>query len=549
MTMLTEPLAIGPMLIGGKQDAYSRILNWESAMTMRRGQPRLLRYRRCFEYYSGENLRKDEYVQPLEVNYLRSTCEAHAGYLWGQWESQGRMVNWTVRARSGKGDKEKISMLEHWLYDLFSGYEEILYAAGMNQSVFGDCILRPRYSSTTDTIVPESILPEYFHCKWSAHDIEDMRECIVSYPIDRQEAEEEFGTQGNKAWSVSGSYATRFAIYWEHWTPERVQIWVDNVKVKDDPNPYMYNGLPGIVPFVHVPNVRSGGEKYGTSDIEAVLALQDELNRKLGDAGDIVSYAAHPVILVKNYFGKVKDLPIGPDAVWDMGREGDASYLSGSKPPVDIESYIDRMMGIIQDLAYMPAAAFGRSITAKVSALTLAMEMMPVTQRTAWKRLHWKQGLIAYVHMAARLAAQHDLLPFPRADLAKYVFEPDFAPVLPKDQATNILANVSLVSNGLRTIRRALDDLGERDALRQADEILDEMAYKLRMQAEAQVIPGTDGGGSGVHVGIGGKNQKGPGGSPDTGAAQRDAGMGIGKMSQEAGLGKQETMASTVKGE
>jgi hypothetical protein len=507
MPTLTEPLAAGPMLVGGKQDAYSRILNWEAVMTMRRGKSRLIRYRQAYEYYSGENMKPEEYVQPLEINYLRATCEAHASYLWGQWEPQGRILNWSVAAKVGKGDKDKISEIEQWLYGLFSGSEELLYAAGMNQSIYGDCILIPRYDPIREEIRPESVLPEYFHCKWSSHDVTDLREVIISYPIDRQEAEEQYSTRGDPLYSVSSGYATRFAIYWEHWTREKVEVYIDNRKVDEYPNPYSDKDLPGLIPFIHIPNVRSGGEFYGSSDIEAVYALQDELNRKMGDTGDIISYAAHPIILVKNYFGKVTQLPIGPDAIWDMGREGTAEYLSGGKPPVDIEKYIDKLLEIIQDLAYMPAAAFGRSETAQASALALAMEMMPVTQRVNWKRLHWKQGLINYAHIAARLAEKEGILPFARKDLTRYTFEPNFAPVLPKDRASTILENVSLVSSGLRTVKRALDDLGERDSARQALEVLDELREKLAM---------------GMAVQIGGKNQRGPGGSPDTGAEQRD---------------------------
>lgn len=514
---LTEPLAAGQYFGAGRQSAYMRLLNWEATMTMRRGMSRLMRYRRAYEYYGGENMAPGQYVQPLEINYLRATCEAHASYLWGQWEPQGRVLNWAVSARAGKGDKGTITEIEQWLYGLFSGSEELLYSSGLNQSIYGDAILKPRFDPITETIVPESILPEYFHARWSSHDVSDLREVIISYPMDRIEAEAEFGTRGDMAWaSAQVGHATNFAIYWEHWTPQKVECWIDNIVVRSEQNPLAYSDLPGVIPFVHAPNVRSGGEFYGTSDIEAVLALQDELNRKMADTGDIIAYAAHPIILVKNYFGKVDQLPVGPDAIWDMGREGEASYLSGGKPPADIDKYIDRVLAIFQDLSYMPAAAFGRSETAQASALALAMEMMPVTQRVNWKRLHWRQALIRYAHIAARTAERKDLLPFKRRDLTRYRFEPNFAPVLPKDRATSILENVSLVTNGLRTIRRALDDLGERDSSRQAEEILAEIEKKLSL---------------GMAVQLGGKNQRGPGGSPDTGSVQRDSQAEAGKGS------------------
>lgn len=508
MAVLDAPIAAGTVAVAGRQDAYTRILNWEAAMTISRGMSRLVRYRRNYEYYSGENMKPDDFVQPLEVNYLRATCEAHASYLWGQWEPRKRLVNWSVSPRVGKGDKETMSKVEQWLYSLFAGSEELLYSAGLNQSIYGDAVLKPRWNNLLERVVPESVLPEYFHARWSSHDVTDIREVIIAYHMDRSEAEQEFGTRGNATWTT---YATgrpmNLAIYWEYWTPTQVEIYIDNQLVSQKPNPFVFRDLPGVIPFVHIPNVRSGGEFYGQSDIEAVLALQDELNRKLGDTGDIISYAAHPIIQVKNYFGKVEQLPVGPDAIWDMGRDGEASYLTGGTPPVDIDKYVDRLMAIIQDLAYMPAAAFGRSETAQASALALAMEMMPVTQRVNWKRLQWQQGLIRYAHYAARLEEQYGTLPFSRRELMRYDFAPDFAPVLPKDRAATILENVSLVGAGLRTIKRALDDLGEQDSSRQAVEILQELALKLSMGLDTQ---------------LGGKNAKGPGGSPDTGSVQRD---------------------------
>ena len=483
-------------------------------MTRVRGQPRLERYRQAFLYYTGENLPPGQYIQPLAINYLRAACESHASYLWGQWEPQGQILTWVIRPRVSKGDKDLSTRINQWINGLFSGHEEMLYSAGLNQSIYGDCILRPRWNPDLELIVPESILPEYFHARWSAHDVSDMREVIIAYPIDRQEAYEEFGTRGDIAYSVMvvGQMA-HYAIYWEYWTRETVEIWIDNVRVSSEPNPLSYGDLPGYIPFIHVPNVRTGGDFYGQSDIEAVLALQDELNRKMADNGDIISYAAHPIIQVRKYFGKVEALPVGPDAIWDMGREGEAEYLKGGAPPVDIEKYIDRVLTIFQDLSYMPAAAFGRSETAQASALALAMEMIPVTQRVGWKRLHWKQGMVTYVHMAARLAEKHGALPFSRKDLLRYEVIPTFAPVLPKDRSSVVLENVSLVSGGLRTIERALEDLGETDPQSQAALIMAQIKEKVTMGA--MKAPG-----------LGGQNAKGPGGSPDTGAMHRDGNKG-----------------------
>jgi len=496
----------------GKMDAYMRLLAWESFSARRRNMTRLESYRRSWIYVSGDNLHDSHGAMPLSVNYLKLICEMHAAYLWGQWEPTGRMLSWSIKPRVGKGDQEIMEKVLDWLYTLFDGYEEILYSSGMNQSIFGDCVLTPRWDPLLETVYPESVLPEYFHCRWSPHDITRLNEVVIAYPIAREDAETEFGTKGDTQYGIhTGSFSHQYAIYWEHWTPERKDIYIDNLLIEQasGPNPYAKPGLnlPGIIPFVHVPNVRSGGEFYGTSDIDGVYDLQDEVNRRLADYSDIISYSAHPIILVKKYFGRVTDLPVGPDAIWDLGREGEAEYLSGDPPPVDIDKYLAKIQNIIEDLSALPDAAYGHNEHAERSAISLAMKMMPTTSRVTWKRLHWRTGLINYVHMAARLAEINNALPFPRTYLQKLVIDPDFAPVLPKDRSAIVGDNVQLVLNGIRSTKRALEELGERKVDDEYTAIFDDLKKKVDM---------------GMQIQLGGKNAKGPGGSPDTGAEQRD---------------------------
>lgn len=488
-------------------DAYMRILSWEEHMTRRRDMSRLQRYRRAFEYYNGDNQPPGQYIQPLAINYLRVICENHAAYLWGEWDDGGSIINWALKPRSSKGDKQTMQKIEEWLYDLMSEHESILYTSGLNQSIFGDAIMLPRWDPYRELIYPESVLPEYFHARWSPHDINLLTEVVYSYPMSRHDADMEYGTRGDPAYGAQDSaYVRDFGIYWEHWTREDVAIYFDNIELDRKPNPYKISDLPGVIPYIHTPSVRAGGEFYGTGDIDNVLELQDELNRKMADAGDIISYSAHPIILVRNYFGRVADLPVGPDAIWDMGREGEAEYLSGSPPPVSIEDYINKTLEIIEDLSRMPAAAFGRSETAKASALAMAMEMMPVTSRVNWKRLHWKNSLIDYVYMAARLAEKNGALPFKRRDLNKYVISPVFAPILPRDRMALVNEQVQLVTNGLRSTRRSLEVLGENDPEYQLEEIMRDLKEKAQL---------------GMDLNLGGKNARGPGGSPESGAEAR----------------------------
>ena len=114
MTFVDYSSGPAGQVIDGNRDAYTRILNWEAAITRRRGTSRMARNRNNWLYYSGEVLPPGQTSQPLEINYLRATCEAHASYLWGQWEPQGSLITWAVRPRRGKGDKEVMETLGLW---------------------------------------------------------------------------------------------------------------------------------------------------------------------------------------------------------------------------------------------------------------------------------------------------------------------------------------------------------------------------------------------------------------------------------------------------
>jgi hypothetical protein len=500
----------GQAYVAGKFDAYSRLLAWENFVARRRNRSRMQRYLECRRYYHGDNMPSGDMQLPLAINYVRVIADLHTSFLWGQWEPQTTILTWAVKPRAGRvGDKEQIKTIQQWLNELFMGHEELLYVGGSNQSIYGDAILVPRWDDLEERVYPESVLPESFHARWSAHDINRLNEVVISYHIAREDAMAEYGTPGSTRpedhpLGIS-SFQRDFALYWEWWTDAEVQIYVDSQLVRHDPNPFSTAHLPGLIPFIHIPGVRAGGEFYGTSDIEPVLELQDELNRKMADSSDIVGYSAHPIVLVRKYFGKVGDLPVGPDAVWDMGRDGEAEYLSGTKPPVDINVYIERLMQTIQDLTFLPKTAYGHTDETERSAISLAMKMLPTTNRVTWKRLLWASRLRTYAHMAARLEEIHGDLPFNRAYLIKVTLEPQFAPILPKDRAAQVVENVSLVTNGMRSTPRALEDLGEAHIDDEVEAIFKDLTRKAAL----------------MKLNLGGANARGPGGSPDTGAEQR----------------------------
>lgn len=497
-------------------EIYQRITNWEHRARAYRRRPRIERYREYYLYYTGEIFDREASMQPISANYIELICNTHASYLWGQWEPQGTLVTWSVRSRRRGESVKDAEVIIDWLSSLFDEYGDVLFDAGLDQSIYGDAVIIPYWDEDLQRVVPGTTPPETFYARWSSNNVNDVIEAIISYPITTLEAEEQYGYRPSKisSWKSSISGMTGTLTYWEHWTKTHCTRYI-NADVIDE----FEHDSPGVVPIVHAPNIRLDGEFYGRSDIDSVLRLQDEMNRRIADLGDIVAYASHPIILLKNYYGKTSNLPVGPDAIWDLGREGEAEYLGmDGKLPVDVNQYIESIQRMIEDLSAVPPVAYGRGDQTNRSGVALAMAMAPLVNLVNRKRMTWHKALMRYVHIAAMICERRGALPFDRELLTKDVaIMPQFAPILPKDRASIVLENVSLVSNGLRTIERALADLGERNPTQEAKMIFEELERKIEMGIMRSMRPPQS-----ANLQIGGKNQPGVGGSPDIGAQLRD---------------------------
>lgn len=528
-------------------NALSRILHFESVMHRRMGQNRPIRYTRLYRYYTSQNLPPDNVQQPLMINYVKAIVDKHASYLWGQWTQNGKIMDWSVRPRNSADPEDATSplILRH-LDDLFAANdrETLLWEGGHNCGVYGDTIFRLRWDDTQRRVVFENLLPEWVHFRWNVTNMNEITEAIVSFPIDRADAKEQYGTAGNPAINyniINPDYISGFGIFWEHWTPLSYRQWIDDVLIREEPNPYCVldkDGKtilrPGIIPFVHIPNMRVGGEFFGWADAEAVLYLQDELNRRMADVGDALNNFAHPVTLLKNFKGEVDELYVGPDAVWQMGPDADAEYLQWKGSPPTLFEYIQKIQDILYDTANMPDIAFGRMVKGSsggsskgMSGIALQIALMPVIERATMKRIFWGRGLKRLAHLATFMHAMMDpaSLPFNYSQYGNYDIQPVFASILPRDRLQAVNENVALSAGGLRSTERALEDLGEHSINDETEKIKKDLEFKAKLGVMANPpVPSTP-------SAKGGKNSdKGRGGSPSLpggpGASNRKSGAG-----------------------
>lgn len=471
------------------------------------------RYARNFEYYQGENLPPDNVEQPLGVNYARTFNDKHTSYLFGQWDEGKDIIDWRVLPSEGQKETDASRALaqkitDH-LYKLARSNEinTKLPDCGRNGSIFGDSVIRVTWDDQEMRVRWENVLPEYVHVRWHPTDITRVVEVIVSYPISRADAKEMYGTYGyttSRRTELNDPTMLGFTVYWERWTTEKFEQWIDEVCVKSVPNPYSTvdargSFIPGVIPFIFIPNCPAGGEFYGFADAEPAFLVQDELNRKLADQGDIINNFAHPITIINNWFGDVEDLPVGPDQVWDLGREGKATLLQWEGSPPAVMDFVNTLLGIMFDLAAISPVAYARHRGTQQSAIALAIEMMPMTERARWKRSIWSEKLRKLMRMSVYLEKLHNVeLPFSFDEFLKHEIQIVWAPMLPRDRMALVQENVTLVINHLRSIEKALVEIGTEDASDERDKILKDLEELVKLGVQLQGINAAGGGTGGT---------------------------------------------------
>lgn len=490
------------MTLPAEYDHFQRILRFEQSQRRRLARPRITQYLINRRYYYGDNAEPDDVNQPLGIRYVPKVIDKHSHYLFGEWDQD--ILDWIVTPidRDSDDDKQAAIGISRAIYRIMRrcDADERLMRGGLDGAIYGDSVFKLRYDPMVGGAAFETVLPEYYHAIWHPLNVGETRESLIAYNLDRQTTLDLFGTVGNPRYAQPLSLLDPgFATVWEHWSPWDYHLVVDDQVVTEGPNPYAplaTNGFnqPGWLPFVHIPNLGVNGEYFGFGDAEPIYALQDELNMRIADFGDIINYHAHPITVIKNFYGRFEDLRTGPDAVWDMGREGEAGYLQWDGPPPGVMEYLNLLMTILFDTSSLTGVAFGRTEQSQASGSALVVQMLPIVEVVRRKRASWGPKLRDLAMRLLELEAMSMSAERFKADygfdptiLARFMISPKWAPILPRDRMSVVNENVALLVNKSRSILTALKDLGTDDPEEERNRIIADITEFAQIAQEYAV--------------------------------------------------------------
>jgi len=152
----------------------------------------------------------------------------------------------------------------------------------------------------------------------------------------------------------------------------------------------------GFLPVVHTQNIAQPYYYEGLSDVEPLIPLQDELNTRLSDRANRITFQSFKMYLGKGIEG-FEDRPISPGRMWytdnpDATIEefgGDVATPSEDMHIAEIREAMDKASGVTP----LVAGVLKNKLGNLTSAVALRLTLMGMLSKTERKRFTYSEGL------------------------------------------------------------------------------------------------------------------------------------------------------------
>ncbi len=152
----------------------------------------------------------------------------------------------------------------------------------------------------------------------------------------------------------------------------------------------------GFLPVVHIQNLAQPFYYEGISDVEPLMAMQDELNTRLSDRANRITFQSFKMYLGKGIEGFV-DRPVAPGMMWYTDNPeaaieefgGDAETPSENLHIAEIREAMDKISGVTPLVAGLLRSKLGNL----TSAIALKLTLMGMLSKTERKTFTYGEGL------------------------------------------------------------------------------------------------------------------------------------------------------------
>jgi len=175
----------------------------------------------------------------------------------------------------------------------------------------------------------------------------------------------------------------------------------------------------GFLPVVHIQNIAQPYYYEGLSDVETLIPLQDELNTRLSDRANRITFQSFKMYLGKGIEG-FEDRPVSPGRMWytdnlDATVEefgGDVATPSEGMHIAEIREAMDKVSGVTPVVAGILKNKLGNL----TSAVALRLTLMGMLSKNERKRFTYSEGLKKICKMVLQMLDKADIYKTHEAD-------------------------------------------------------------------------------------------------------------------------------------
>jgi hypothetical protein len=233
-----------------------------------------------------------------------------------------------------------------------------------------------------------------------------------------------------------------------------------------------------FIPVYIVPNTPQIGEVWGMSELDDLIPLIDEINKKYSDLSDSLRFDMFAITILLNIQG-VNDLKGKPGAVWDLTG---GSPTGEMKPDVfKLESqfqYIESLKYLIDNLV-SAIVLFSETVNldtnkieglGNLSGVALKLLFAAILSKTARKNMIWSDKLRQMYLDCLKVKSIYEAYEIPDdLDLEILFHNP-----LPQNELEQVNIHVQKIAAGLESITTAMNDIGIQDPELEIAKILEE---------------------------------------------------------------------------